>query len=413
MLKSQVLELERIREDFPILKRRVKGKRLVYLDNAATTQKPKKVIDALVDYYTRYNANVHRSVHTLGVEATEQFERSRKGAANFIGASSPEEIIFTRGTTESINLVRFAWAEKSVKRGDTIILTMMEHHSNIVPWQLVAKKNGANLKFVGLDEKGMLKMDEMEEAIERSPRLVAVTQCSNVLGTINDVARICRRARKAGAITVIDGAQSVPHMPVDVNEIGCDFLAFSGHKMLGPTGIGVLYGRRTLLETMDPFQAGGEMIREVHLDGAKWNDVPYKFEAGTPNIADPIGLLAAMEYLGEIGMEKVRRHEVELLKFASEVLSTVKSLEVYGPDKPEQKSGVISFNLADVHPHDLATILDGEGIAIRSGHHCAQPLMEWLHVAATSRASFHVYNSYDDIDALKAGLEKARRVFKV
>jgi cysteine desulfurase / selenocysteine lyase len=413
LLKSQVLELDRIREDFPILKRKVKGKRLVYLDNAATTQKPKRVIDALVDYYERYNANAHRSVHTLGIEATAEFERSRREAADFIHAATPQEIVFTRGTTESINLVRFAWAEKFVEKGDTIVLTLMEHHSNIVPWQLVAKRNGAKLKFIGMDAHGVLKMDEMEEAIEHSPRIVSLTQCSNVLGTINDVTRICRRARKAGALTVVDGAQSVPHMPVNVGEIGCDFLAYSGHKMLGPTGIGVLYGRKALLEEMEPFQGGGEMIREVHLESSKWNEVPYKFEAGTANIADAIGLCAAIEYLTEIGMEKVRRHEVELLKYSNETLGETDGLEIYGPEKVERRGGIISFNLADVHPHDLATILDGEGIAIRSGHHCAQPLMEWLGVSATSRASLYIYNSYDDIDALKVGLEKARRIFKV
>ncbi len=412
MQKSQVLELDRIREDFPILKRKVKGKRLVYLDNAATTQKPKSVIEALVDYYERYNANAHRSVHTLGIEATEEFERSRRAAADFVHATSPQEVVFTRGTTESINLVRFAWAEKFVENGDTIVLTLMEHHSNIVPWQLVAKRNGAKLKFVGMDAHGMLRMDEMEEAIDLSPRVVALTQCSNVLGTINDVARVCRRARKAGALTVVDGAQSVPHMPVDVGEIGCDFLAYSGHKMLGPTGIGILYGRKALLEEMEPFQGGGEMIREVHLDGSKWNEVPYKFEAGTANIADAIGLRAAIEYLTELGMEKVRRHEVELLKYTNDTLGGVEGLQIYGPDRVERRGGIISFNFADIHPHDLATILDGEGIAIRSGHHCAQPLMEWLGVPATSRASLYVYNSYDDIDALQAGLEKARRIFK-
>src|SRR5437660_1293779 len=403
LLKSQVLELERIRDDFPILKRKVKGKRLVYLDNAATTQKPRKVINALVAHDERDNANAQRSLQTLGIEATEEFERSRRGTAEFIPAS-PKEIVFTRGTTESINLVRFAWAEEHVKKGDTILLTLMEHHSNIVPWQLVARRNGANLKFIELDVQGRLKMDEIEEEIERSPRLVAVTQCSNVLGTINDAARICRRARKAGSLSVVDGAQSVPHMPVSVSDVGCDFFAFSGHKMLGPTGIGVLYGRRELLEEMAPFQGGGEMIREVHLDGAKWNDVPYKFEAGTADIAGAIGLLAAIEYLSEIGMEKVRRHDVELLRYAIEVLQGIKGLQLYGPERAEERSGVVSFNLADVHPHDSATILDGEGVEIRSGHHCAQPLMEWLCVPATSRASLHGYNSYDDIDALKAGL---------
>jgi cysteine desulfurase/selenocysteine lyase len=289
----------------------------------------------------------------------------------------------------------------------------MEHHSNIVPWQLLARKTGANLKFVGLNPDGTLKIEEFEKLMGSSPALVALTQCSNVLGTINDVATLCSKARRAGAVTVVDGAQSAPHMPVDVSEIGCDFFAFSGHKMLGPTGIGVLYGRKELLEGMEPFHGGGEMIREVFLDHATWNDVPYKFEAGTVNIADAVGLGAAMDYLSSIGMAKVREHEVNLLKYALEVLATVKGFIQYGPRDVNQRGGVVSFNLADVHPHDLATILDEEGVAIRSGHHCAQPLMRWLDVAATSRASFYIYNSYDDVDSLKAGLEKARSVFKL
>ncbi|MDA4127951.1 MAG: cysteine desulfurase [Thaumarchaeota archaeon] len=405
------MNVEKVRADFPILNRKVHGKRLVYLDNAATTQKPNVVIDTLVDYYSRYNANAHRSVHTLGEEATAAFEGARKTVSRFVGASSPEELIFVKGTTDATNLVRFAWAEKNVKRGDTIVTTLMEHHSNIVPWQLVAKKKGAEVKYVGLNKDGTLKMDEFEDAIRESPALVAVTQCSNVLGTINDVARICRLAHEAGAVSLVDGAQSAPHMPVDISKLGTDFFAFSAHKMMGPTGIGALYGRKSLLEGMDPFEGGGDMIKEVHTSGATWNDLPYKFEAGTSNIAGAIGFGSAANYLSEIGMDKVRRHEVELLEYALENLSKVKGMTIYGPEDADQRGGVLSFNLSDVHPHDLATILDERGIAIRSGHHCAQPLMEWLEVPATSRASFYVYNSFDDVDSLKEGLEKANEMF--
>ncbi len=412
MLKTEVINVEKIREDFPILKRQVHGKRLVYLDNAATTQKPKAVIDALVDYYSRYNSNVHRSVHTLGEEATAAYEAARGKAAKFVGARA-KDLAFVRGTTEATNLVRFAWGEKNVKKGDTLVTTLMEHHSNIVPWQLLAKGKGATLKFVGLQPDGTLDMGSFESLLREAPKLVAVTHCSNVLGTINDVATICAKARKAGAITVVDGAQSVPHMPVDIGAIGCDFFGFSGHKMLGPTGIGALVGRSDLLEEMEPFHGGGEMIKEVFLDHSTWNDVPHKFEAGTVNIADAIGLGAAVDYLTAIGMDKVREHEVRLIAYALQSLREVKGFRAYGPEDPEKKGGVISFNLADVHPHDLATILDEEGIAIRSGHHCAQPLMRWLDVESTSRASFHVYNSYDDVDALKAGLLKAGAIFKI
>jgi cysteine desulfurase/selenocysteine lyase len=404
--------MDKVRADFPILSRKVRGKRLVYLDNAATTQKPKQVIDALSDYYSRYNSNVHRSVHTLGEEATAAYEASRRKVAKFVGASQ-KDLVFVRGTTEATNLVRFAWGEKFVNQGDTLVTTMMEHHSNIVPWQLLAKKKGATLKFVSLLPDGTLDIASLEALLKESPSMVAVTHCSNVLGTINDVAAVCAMARKSGATTIVDGAQSVPHIPVDVGAIGCDFYAFSGHKMLGPTGIGALVGRKELLEDMDPFHGGGEMIREVFLDHSTWNDVPYKFEAGTVNIADAIGLGAAVDYLSALGMDKVREHEVALLEYASETLSKVKGFRAYGPTDSRVRGGVISFNVADIHPHDLATILDEEGIAIRSGHHCAQPLMRWLDVPATSRASFHVYNSYDDVDALKSGLDKAGAIFKV
>jgi cysteine desulfurase/selenocysteine lyase len=413
LLKTEVLDVAKVREDFPILRRMVHGKRLVYLDNAATTQKPQEVIEALDQFYTMRNANAHRSVHTLGEEATAAFEGARKAIAKFVGVPSAQELIFLKGTTEATNLVRFAWGEKFVKKGDTLVSTLMEHHSNIVPWQLLAKKTGAKMRYVGLNADGTLDMGDLENALKESPSLVAVTQCSNVLGTINDVAAICKKSKAAGAVTLVDAAQSVPHMPVDASNIGCDFLAFSGHKMLGPTGIGALYGRRSLLEEMEPFHGGGDMIKEVHLTGSTWNELPYKFEAGTSNIADAIGLGAAVAYLARLGMDNVRKHELELMKYALEVVSGVKGVTVYGPPNAEERGGVLSFNLEGVHPHDLATILDEEGIAIRSGHHCAQPLMEWLDVPATSRASFYVYNSYDDVDALKAGLEKAKGVFGV
>ncbi|HXW36891.1 MAG TPA: cysteine desulfurase [Nitrososphaerales archaeon] len=412
MQKTQALELEAVRLDFPILKRKVHGKRLVYLDNAATTQKPKQVIDAISDFYTRYNSNVHRSVHTLGEEATAAYEGARTKVSKFIGCSA-SEVIFTRGTTESINLVRFAWGEPFVKRGDTIVATLMEHHSNLVPWQLLARKKGARLRLVGVNSDGTLDLGEFEKLMGASPKLFAVTHCSNVLGTINDVAKLCEKARRAGATTLVDAAQSVPHMPVDVSRIGCDFLAFSGHKMAGPTGIGVLYGRKGVLDAMDPFMAGGEMIKDVWEDRATWNDVPYKFEAGTVNIADTIGLGAAVDYLTSLGMSNVRSHEAKVTKYALERLSEIPGMKVYGPARADARGGVVSFNLADVHPHDMATILDEEGVAIRSGSHCAHPLVRSLGVPATSRASFYVYNSYDDVDALLSAIQKVRRLFKL
>jgi cysteine desulfurase / selenocysteine lyase len=414
MLEStKTVDVEKVRGDFPILNRTVNGKRLVYLDNAATTQKPMAVIDALVDYYSRYNANVHRGVHQLSIEATEAYETSRKKVAKFVNSPSPQEVVFTRGTTESINLVKFAWGSKFVKEGDVILLTLMEHHSNMVPWQLLAKEKGARIEYAPITPDGRMDMAEFERLLSLSPALVAFTQCSNVLGTINDAEKLCSMASKAGATTVVDAAQSAPHMPLDVQRMGCDFLAFSGHKMLAPTGIGVLYGKRGLLDSMDPFQSGGDMIKEVHVGGAKWNDVPYKFEAGTTNIADAIGLGVAVEYLASLGMENVRRHEVELLEYAFEKMSKIPNINIYGPMDVEARGGVISFNLADIHPHDMASILDEEGVAIRSGHHCAQPLMEHLEIPGTSRASFYVYNSTADIDAFIGALLKAKSVFCV
>lgn len=404
--------MEKVRADFPILKRKVNGKRLVYLDNAATTQKPRSVIEAISDFYSNHNANIHRGVHQLSIEATEAYENARSKAAAFVKCKN-DEIVFTRGTTESINLVRFAWAEKFIKKDDLIVLTKMEHHSNIVPWQLVARKTGSRIEYVDVDNEGVLKMEEFESAMSESPKLVAFTHCSNVLGTITDAAMLARKAKKAGATTVVDAAQSVPHMPVDVGQIGCDFLAFSGHKMLAPTGIGVLYGRKALLEEMDPFQGGGDMIKEVHLTGAEWNQVPYKFEAGTTSFGDAVGLGAAIDYLSSIGMQRVRDHEVELLKYAMETMGKIGGVTIYGPRDPTKRGGVLSFNIEGIHPHDMASLLDEEGVAIRSGHHCAQPLMERLEVQATNRASFYIYNSYDDVDVLVGGLRKAKRLFGV
>ncbi|MCL4356039.1 MAG: cysteine desulfurase [Thaumarchaeota archaeon] len=412
MLESKAIDVERLRADFPILSRKVRGKRLVYLDNAATTQRPQVVIDSLVRFYSNYNSNVHRSVHTLGEEATAAYEGSRKKTAAFVGAR-PQDLVFVRGTTEATNLVSFAWGDKNMKKGDVIVVTTMEHHSNIVPWQMLAKRSGAILKYVGLNPDGTLDLGSFEALLREAPRLVAFTHCSNVLGTINDAAKLCAMAKEAGATTLVDGAQAVPHMPVDVGAIDSDFYAFSGHKMLGPTGIGALVARRGLLEEMDPFQTGGEMIREVFDDHSTWNDIPYKFEAGTVNIADGIALGAAVDYLESIGMERVRAHEVSLLDYAMNELTAIRGIRLYGPMDTRLRAGVISFNYADVHPHDLATILDEEGVAIRSGHHCAQPLMRWLDVPAASRASFYVYNSHDDVDALKLAIEKAGRIFKV
>jgi cysteine desulfurase/selenocysteine lyase len=412
LLKTQVFDIERIRADFPILERKVHGKRLVYLDNAATTQKPRTVIDALVDFYSRYNSNVHRSVHTLGEEATAAYEGAREKAARFVGAPA-RELVFVKGTTEATNLVRFAWGERNVKKGDLLVTTLMEHHSNIVPWQLLARSKGAVLKFVGLHPDGSLDMGSFEALLKEAPKLVTIVHCSNVLGTINDVAAICAKAHNAGATTLVDGAQSVPHMPVDVSSIGSDFYAYSGHKMLGPTGIGALVAKKKIMEDMEPFHGGGEMIKEVFLDHSTWNEVPHKFEAGTVNVADAVGLGAAVDYLTALGMAKVREHEVRLIEYALRSLAEVRGFTAYGPVEPKKRGGVVSFNLGDVHPHDLATILDEEGIAIRSGHQCAQPLMRWLGVPATGRASFYIYNSYDDVDALKAGLRKAGAIFKL
>jgi cysteine desulfurase/selenocysteine lyase len=401
----------KIREDFPILKRRVNGKPLVYFDNAATSQKPSVVIEAIRRYYSEYNANIHRGIHKLAEEATLAHEEAREKVAKFINANRTEEIVFVRNATEAMNLVAYTWGQTNIGSGDKIVLTIMEHHSNIVPWQLLAQKKNAKTEFVKIDEKGFLKLDEMREAIDENTKLVCVTHASNVLGTINPVSEIAKLAHNKGALVLVDAAQSVPHMRVNSREMDCDFMAVSGHKMLGPTGIGVLYGKTRLLENMPPFLGGGEMIKEVHTSGATWKDLPYKYEAGTPNIAGAIGLGAAVDYLRKIGMENVQEHEKEITGYAISKMSQVKGLTIYGPRDVEHRVGVVSFNLGDIHAHDLASIMDEEGIAIRSGHHCAQPLMEFLNIPAASRASFYIYNTKEEVDIFINALEKARKLF--
>jgi cysteine desulfurase/selenocysteine lyase len=406
------IDVEQIRKDFPILSRQVHGRPLVYFDNAATTQKPRQVIDALVEYYEHYNANIHRGIHTLAEEATAKYEETRQKTAAFIGAPSSECIVFTRNTTESINLVAYSWARKQLRPGDEIVFSVMEHHSNIVPWQLIAKETGATLRFIDIDEEGQLVWDDLERQIGEKTKIVAITHMSNVLGTINDVRRIADLAHKHGALLLVDGAQSVPHMPVNVQELDCDFFAFSAHKMLGPTGVGVLYARRELLESMAPFLGGGEMIRRVTLEESTWNDVPWKFEAGTQNIGDVCAFGATLDYLTALGMENVRQHEMEITRAAMQKLSQVPELTIYGPESVEARGGVVAFNVDGIHPHDLGTVLDSYGVAIRAGHHCAQPLMRRLDIAATARASFYIYNMIDELDTLVEGIEAAARLFR-
>ncbi len=414
VVRAQLIDVERIREDFPILNRKIDGKPLIYLDNAATSQKPRQVIHAVSDYYENHNANIHRAVHTLAEEATTAFEAVRDKTAKFIHANRREEIIFTRGTTEATNLVRYGWGRFHVKKGDRILLTEMEHHSNIVPWQLLAKENGAELEYVRITDEGRLLIEDYEKYLaDGKTKLVCVTMMSNVLGTINQIKEIVTKAHTAGAAVLVDAAQGVPHLPVNVQDLNCDFLAFSSHKMLGPTGVGVLYGRMDVLQETEPFHGGGDMIKEVHLRESKWNDLPWKFEAGTSNIADVIGFGAAIDYLSQIGMENVREHEVELTKYALERLSTVNKLEIYGPRSITDRGGAISFNLGDIHAHDIASILNDDGIAVRSGHHCAQPLMERLGVNATTRASLYIYNTRDEIDAVTESLNRAAKMFKL
>ena len=408
-----MFDVEAVRKDFPILQRQVHGKPLVYLDNAATTQKPRQVIDALVHYYEHYNANIHRSNHMLGGEATEAYEAVRDKVARFI--KSPyggQSIVFTRNTTEAINLVANAWGRKFLNAGDEIVLTISEHHSNIIPWQLIAKEKGAKLRYIDIDDEGRLRREQFAELIGPKTKLVALAHASNVLG-INPVREITALAHQQGALVLVDGAQSVPHLPVDVAELDCDFLAFSGHKMCGPTGAGVLYARPELLDAMPPFLGGGSMISRVQLEDATWAEAPNKFEAGTPDIADVIGLGAAVDYLSALGMEDVRAHEKEITGYALERLSSLPEITIYGPKNVEERIGVVSFNLGDVHPHDVGQVVDSFGVAIRGAHHCAQPLMRRLDCAATARASFYIYNTKAEVDLLVSALQEAARYFSV
>ena len=399
------------KSDFPILSRQINGKPLVYLDNAASSQKPQAVIDAISDFYTNHNANVHRGIHTLSEEATNMYEEARAKVAKFINARHPEEIVFTRGTTESINLVANTWGVENIKSGDEIAITQLEHHGNMIPWQVLVEKTGATLKVLEIDESGFLK-EGYKTQISSKTKLLAISEASNVLGTIQNIKEITKEVHKVGGLVLVDGAQAVPHMKVDVQSLNCDFYAFSGHKMLGPTGIGVLYVKKEILENMKPYQVGGGMIREVSYEKATYDDIPGRFEAGTPNIADAIGLGSAIDYLTKIGMENVRKHGIELLTYAFDKLSLNPKIEIYGPKRGEieGRTGVISFNVQGVHPHDLASVLDAEGVAIRSGHHCAMPLHKKLGLPATARASFYLYNTKEDIDALLLGINKAVKI---
>jgi len=406
------LDVEAVRADFPVLHQEVRpGVPLIYLDNAATTQKPLAVVDTMSDYYRLYNANVHRGIHKLSEAATDAYEAARARIAEFINAASHREIIYTRNTSESINLVAMTWGRANVGSGDVILSTEMEHHSNLVPWQILAEEKGAELRYVPVRDDGLLDVAAFDAMLDGRVKLVAVTQMSNVLGTINPVADMAAKAHAAGALILVDAAQSVPHMPVDVRAIDADFFAFSGHKMVGPTGIGILYGKRELLEAMPPYMYGGDMIKRVTFEGAEWNDLPWKFEAGTPSIAEAIGLGAAVDYLTETGMENIHAHEQALIDYAAERLVEVPGVRVFGPEDVTQRGGVASFSLDGMHPHDIAQILDHEGVAVRAGHHCAMPLHQRLSVVATTRASFYLYNSFSEVDRLIEALYKAKEVF--
>jgi len=399
-----------LRKDFPILERKVYGKPLIYLDNTATTQKPLAVLHALDDYYRRYNANVHRGVYKIAEEATEAYEAVRGKVARLLNARSDREIVFTRGTTESVNLVAHSWGRSNVGPGDVIVLSEMEHHSNIVPWQLLATEKGASIRWIPVDENGRLDLSRLDALLTGPVKILAVTQLSNALGTINPVAELIRRAHAVGAKVLIDGAQSVPHLGVDVQALDCDFLALSGHKMLGPTGIGALYAKRALLEAMPPFFGGGEMIREVTTSGTTWNDVPFKFEAGTMNIADTIAFGAAIDYIQAIGMDKIHAHGVSLAAATMAALREIPGVTVYGPP-PAERGGIVAFTVDGIHAHDVAGALDREGIAVRAGHHCAMPLHARFGIPASVRASFYVYNTASEVDRLAQGVRTAKKVY--
>ena len=409
---TRTLDPVSLRDEFPILDQLINGHPLVYLDSASTSQKPRAVLDAVAAYYSGYNANVHRGIYTIGEKATAAYEAARASVARFINAPDSHEIVFTRNATEAINLVAYSWGRRNIERGDPIVLTEMEHHANLVPWQLLIQERDGDLEFIPITDDGILRLDVFEVLLRLKPKLVAFTHVSNTLGTINPVREMVEMAHAAGALVLVDGAQAVPHVPVDVQELGCDFYAFSGHKMLAPMGSGALWARRELLEAMPPFLAGGEMIREVHLRRSEFNDIPWKFEAGTPAVGEAIGLGVAADYLRGIGMDAVRAHERELVAYALEVLPRdVPGIELYGPLDPDRRGGVVPFNLPGIHPHDVAQVLDRFGIAVRAGHHCTMPLHERLDLDATARASFSVYTTRDDIDALAKGLGEVQRVF--
>ncbi|MCA1027888.1 cysteine desulfurase [Cytobacillus kochii] len=405
------MNAKEIRELFPILNQEVNGHPLVYLDSGATSQKPIQVIEAVQKYYHNDNSNVHRGVHTLGTRATDGYEGAREKVRKFIRAKSTEEIIFTRGTTTSINKVAASYARANLSEGDEIVISYMEHHSNIIPWQQVAKETGATLKYLPLQEDGTIALSDVSATITDQTKIVSVTLVSNVLGVINPIKDIAKIAHQHGAVMVVDAAQGAPHLKIDVQDLDCDFLAFSGHKMCGPTGIGVLYGKKQLLENMEPVEFGGEMIDFVGLYESTWKELPWKFEGGTPIIAGAIGLGAAIDFLEEIGLDQIEAHEHKLAAYALERLSEVEGMKIFGPKTAANRAGIVTFNLDDVHPHDVATVLDAEGIAIRAGHHCAQPLMKWLKQSATARASFYLYNTEEDIDKLTTGLIKTKEYF--
>lgn len=398
-----------LKSEFPILHQEINGHPLIYLDNAATTQKPRTVIEAVKRYYEWDNANVHRGVHTLGSRATDAYEGAREKVAKFLNAASTREIIFTRGTTTALNLVASGYARQTLQEGDEIVITPMEHHSNLIPWQQAAKATGATLKYIPLQPDGTITLEDVEATVTERTKIVSITYVSNVLGTINPIAKIAEIAHRKGAIIVVDGAQSTPHLKVDVQALDVDFYAFSGHKMCGPTGIGALYGKAKLLEAMDPIEFGGEMIDFVELHDSTWKELPWKFEGGTPMIAGAVGLGAAIDFLEQVGLQQIDQHEKKLTRYALDRLSNIAGLTVYGP--LEERAGLVTFNLGDVHPHDVATVLDTEGIAIRAGHHCCQPLMRWLKVSATARASFYLYNTEQDIDRLVEALLKTKEFF--
>ena len=414
-MQSAELEINKIRKDFPILTRKINGKPFVYLDNAATTQKPLSVINKISEYYSFYNSNIHRAVYDIAEEATNAYELTRSKVGKFINARSTEEIIFTRNATEAINLVAYSWGRKNIKNGDIIILSEQEHHSNIVPWQILAKEKNAVIKYLKINETGNLNLKELEFYLNNnnSVKLISLCHMSNALGNIIPIEQIIDMAHGYGIPILIDGAQSVPHIKTDVTNLDCDFLVFSAHKMLGPTGVGILHTKKNILEEMDPFLSGGDMIKEVHKENTSFNDLPYRFEAGTPNIADVIGFSAALDYLNEIGMENIRSHEIDLTKYALKRMSELKQIKLYGDTDILNRGGIISFNLGDIHPHDLATILNNYGIAIRSGHHCAQVLMEKLDISATSRASFYIYNTKEEINIFINALGEAIKLFQL